>query len=212
MSQLMPAASTLIRYRTTLVISAIIWLLCACASTPQIPNQDNPQTVWTEHQQQIATLNNWHIIGKLGIRTPTQTRSARLNWQQQQQYVDIRLSTLLGQSVATLKGTNNHLQIKLAGRGEFNTSEPSALLSRELGWTLPIDMLHYWVRGIPSPQHQAHYQLNEQGLINTLQQHHWQLSFSHYQTLDSQTLPGKIRLQQGDITLTLVIKRWITNP
>ena len=55
-------------------------------------------------------------------------------------------------------------------------------------------------------------QLNEQGLLETLQQAGWQLSFSRYQTLDSHILPSKIRLQQGDITLTLLIKRWSLTP
>ena len=201
------------RPKAIATIIAAILLLSACARTPQQPIiPPNPQTVWAQHQQQAATLSNWDIMGKLGIRTPAQSNSARINWQQLDQKFDIRVTTLLGQGVATLTGSTGDVQIKLAGRGEFTTSTPEELLLQELGWTLPVDVLNYWVRGIPSPHTQALYQLNEQGLLETLQQAGWQLSFSRYQTLDSHTLPSKIRLQQGDITLTLLIKRWSLTP
>lgn len=192
---------------------AVILLLSSCARTPQQPViPDNPQIAWAQHQQQMATLSSWDIMGKLGIRTPAQSNSTRFNWHQLDQHFDIRVTTLLGQGVATLSGSAGDVQLNLAGRGEFNTSTPEALLLQELGWTLPVDVLNYWIRGIPSPHSQALYQLNEQGLIETLQQAGWQLHFSHYQALDSHTLPGKIRLQQGDIILTLLVKRWSLNP
>lgn len=186
-----------------------ILLLGACARLPQqntIP--ENVQTHWSEHQQQVSTLENWDIMGKLGIRTPTQSNSARFNWQQQAQHFDIRVTTLLGQGVAALSGTSGDVYLNIAGRGEYTTHAPEALLLQELGWTLPVDVLNYWVRGIPAPDSQARYQLNEQGLLDTLQQAGWQLQFSRYQQLESHQLPGKILLQQNDIKLTLLIKKW----
>lgn len=186
-----------------------ILLLGACARLPQqniIP--ENLQTHWSEHQQQVGKLENWDIMGKLGIRTPAQSNSARFNWQQQAQHFDIRVTTLLGQGVATLSGTSGDVYLNIAGRGEYTTHAPEALLLQELGWTLPVDVLNYWVRGIPAPDSQARYQLNDQGLLDTLQQAGWQLQFSRYQQLESQHLPSKILLQQNDIKLTLLIKKW----
>ncbi|MEH6358873.1 MAG: lipoprotein insertase outer membrane protein LolB [Pseudomonadales bacterium] len=202
-----------IRYRTLATTIAAILLLTACAQAPQQSIiVDNPNTFWAQHQQQAATLSNWNIMGKLGIRTAKQSNSARINWQQLNRVFDIRVTSLLGQGVVTLTGTTGNTHIKLAGHGEFNSGNPEALLLQELGWTLPIRALNYWVRGIPDPDNEALYQLNEQGLLDTLQQAGWQLSFSRYQTLDSHTLPSKIRLQQGEIALTLLIKRWSLSP
>lgn len=184
-------------------------LLTACAQLPQkdtVP--ENLQPYWNQHQLQVGTLENWDIMGKLGIRTPVQSNSARFNWQQQAQHFDIRVTTLLGQGVATLSGTSGDVYLNIAGRGEYTTHAPEALLLQELGWTLPVDVLNYWVRGIPAPNSPAHYQLNDQGLLDTLQQAGWQLQFSRYQQLESRRLPGKILLQQNDIQLTLLIKKW----
>lgn len=192
----------------------VILLLTACAPAPQKPvTVENPKTVWVQHQQQAAELSSWDILGKLGIRTPEQSNSASINWQQSDRVFNIQVTSLLGQSVATLAGTTDNTYIKLAGHGEYNSRNPEQLLLKELGWTLPIKALNYWVRGIPAPDHPASYQLNEQGLLDTLQQSGWQLSFSRYEIVDSHTLPSKVRLQQNDVIVTLLIKRWsITTP
>jgi outer membrane lipoprotein LolB len=151
-------------------------------------------------------------MGKLGIRTPEQSNSTRLNWQQLEEHFIISVTNFLGQSVATLTGSNDRVQLNIAGHGNYITDDPAALLQQELGWSLPFGVLNYWVKGIPAPDSQAVYQLNEQGLLASLTQAGWQVDFSRYTLLESHHLPGKIRLQQGDIILTLLIKNWSLNP
>jgi len=151
-------------------------------------------------------------MGKLGIRTPEQSNSARFNWRQQEQQFDIHITNLLGQNVATLTGNNAEVQLDIAGQGRYITDSPNQFLQQELGWTLPVNMLNYWIKGVPAPNSPASYQLNEQGFLENLIQAGWQVHFSRYQPLESQTLPGKIRLQQDDIALTLLIKRWNLKP
>lgn len=189
---------------------ATLLLIAACAPIQQPPSSTQPS--WSEHQQQLDQLTHWDIMGKLGIRTPEQSNSARFNWRQQEQEFDIRITNLLGQSVARLSGTNAEVQLDIAGQGRYITDSPALLLQQELGWSLPVNMLNYWIKGIPAPDSPASYQLNEQGLLENLIQADWQVNFSRYQTLESQTLPGKIRLQQGEVSLTLLIKRWNLKP
>jgi len=195
--------------RAGLVITLL--LIAACAPIQQ-PLSSSTQLNWPQHQQQLAQLTHWDIMGKLGIRTPEQSNSARFNWRQQEQQFDISVTNLLGQSVARLIGTNTEVQLDIAGQGRYITDSPSQLLQQELGWSLPVSMLNYWIKGIPAPNSPASYQLNDQGLLENLIQADWQVHFSRYQPLESQTLPGKIRLQQGDISLTLLIKQWDLKP
>jgi len=192
-------------------LATVLILLAACAPIQQPPSTSIPAS-WPQHQQQVAQLTRWDIIGKLGIRTPEQSNSARFNWQQLEQQFDISVTNLLGQSVASLSGSDKEVQLNIAGHGNYITDQPDALLQQELGWTLPISMLRYWVKGIPSPDSEAIYQLNNQGLMDSLSQAGWQVDFSRYKALESHSLPSKIRMQQGDIKLTLIIKRWSLNP
>jgi len=189
---------------------ATLLLVAACAPIQQQPSSTQPN--WPQHQQQLAQLTHWDIMGKLGIRTPEQSNSARFNWRQQEQQFDIHITNLLGQNVATLTGNNAEVQLDIAGQGRYITDSPDQFLQQKLGWTLPVNMLNYWIKGVPAPNSPASYQLNEQGLLENLIQAGWQVNFSRYQPLESQTLPGKIRLQQDDIALTLLIKRWNLKP
>ena len=194
-----------------IVLAAIFITLSACSSLQQPPVPATAIIDWAAHQQQLSELTRWTIFGKLGIRSPEQSNSARFNWQQQNQQFDIQISNLLGQTVASLISQNDEVLIDIAGEGRFITTNPEQLLRDELGWTLPVSILEHWVKGIPAPGLAANQQLNNQGLLETLHQAGWQINFSRYQTLDSHTLPGKIRLQQGNITLTLLIKDWALN-
>jgi len=193
--------------RSALVVT--LFLMAACAPLQQPPSL---QPNWPQHQLQLAELTHWDIMGKLGVRTPEQSNSARFNWHQQEQQFDIRVTNLLGQSVATLIGDNAEVQLDIAGQGSYITNSPSQLLQQELGWSLPVYMLNYWIKGMPAPNSTASYQLNDLGLLENLIQAGWRVNFSRYQPFESQTLPGKIRLQQDDITLTLLIKRWDLKP
>lgn len=192
--------------RLRIGLVALLLLVAACSPLQQQPSPSQPN--WAAHQQQLSELREWYIVGKLGIRTQEQSNSARFNWQQQQQQFDIRVTNLLGQNLATLIGTPNQARLDIAGKDRYVTSQPELFLRQQLGWSLPVSMLNHWIKGIPAPDSQANYQLNERGLLQNLSQAGWQVSFSRYQSLESHTLPSKIRLQQGDIALTLLIKRW----
>lgn len=194
--------------RGTLI--ALLFSLAACAPLKQTP--PSTQANWPAHQQKQIELTAWDIVGKLGIRTPQQSNSARFNWLQQEQQFDIRVSNLLGQNLATLVGSPDQVQLDITGEDRHITSNPTIFLEQHLGWSLPVNMLSYWIKGIPAPAAQASYQLNEQGLLENLHQAGWQVNFSRYQTLDSHTLPVKIRLQQNSVVLTLIIKRWNLKP
>lgn len=190
--------------RCGLLASLLLFVACAPLQQPPLSSQPN----WPAHQQQLTELTVWDAVGKLGIRTPEQSNSARFNWQQQDQQFDIRVTNLLGQNLATLVGNPNQVQLDIAGQDRYITDSPELFLQQQLGWSLPVDMLNYWIKGVPAPDSQASYQLNEQGLLENLIQAGWQVNFSRYQTLESHTLPSKIRLQQGGVALTLLIKRW----
>jgi len=192
-------------------LATMLILLVACAPIQQSPVTSTPAS-WPQYQQQVTQLTRWNIMGKLGIRTPEQSNSARFNWQQLEQHFDISVTNLLGQSVASISGSDKEVQLIIAGHGNYITDQPDTLLQQELGWTLPISMLRYWVKGIPSPDSEAIYQLNNQGLMDSLSQADWQVDFIRYKALESHSLPSKIRLQQGNIKLTLIIKRWSLNP
>ncbi len=195
-----------------LLIFAALLLISACSN---LANKDLPKAAseqaWQQHQQQLANINSWLIQGKLAIRNSEQSGSANLNWQQQQQNFDIHLSGPLGQGAVRLSGNPQLLKISSSKHTETATS-PQQLMQEQLGWSIPLDNLYWWVRGLAAPNGKKYLTLDSYSRLQTLEQTGWQLEYLDYQLLENGLyLPKRIRASGEDLQLLLVIKSWHIN-
>lgn len=184
--------------------------LAACASEPAHQTIHN----WESYQLSLEGLKAWRLDGKLAISTKDSQgkafrQSANLNWQQNPGSYTLHLSGPFGQGSTVIKGDERGVSLAQAGQSIQHAATAEALLEQTLGYSLPIDALSYWVRGIPSPN-AAHGPVSksENGSLATLEQLGWQLSFSRYVKVDQWPLPGKIIARKGPARITLIIKQW----
>ncbi len=187
-----------------------ILLLGACQSfsaRDSIDGSGSP-ALWQQHRQQVSQLDGWDINGKLAMRSQAQSGSGVLFWLQRQDYFDIRVTGPLGQGSTRLTGRPGQIRLTTP---QLDLEAPTAeqLMQEQLGWSLPVNNLLWWVRGLPAPDSQYHLQLNGDSLARQLQQDGWQLEFVRYQSLaDGTQLPERIQLQGPHLQLTLLIKQW----
>ncbi|OZY86712.1 outer membrane lipoprotein LolB [Cellvibrio mixtus] len=174
------------------------------------------------HQQQLQRITHWELNGKLGIRTPDESGSASLKWAQQLADYQINLSGPLGQKRMIITGTPGKVRLEQTGSDALEARSAEALIKKAAGWTLPVEQLTYWVRGVPAPKQRiTHLQQNESGLIAQLQQGGWSIAYSNYKNYTFRahgggtapanqtfTLPGKITAEHDDVRLILVIRDW----
>lgn len=201
--------------RTAVFIIGCLWL-SGCSWLPQIPNPfaEQPPVVedqaasWKKHLAFINGIRQWQLNGKLGIRTPEDSNSAYINWQQQHKTYTILLSGPLGQSIAKLEGEPGHVELNTADHGRYFANTPEQLLLNQLGWQLPVSNLKYWIRGVPAPQGNQTMSLNPQGLLAQLKQSGWTIHYDRYQQVGNTWLPGKVRFFSKQLKLTFVIKDW----
>jgi outer membrane lipoprotein LolB len=160
-----------------------------------------------------AQIQHWQISGKIGLRDGSSGHSGYLNWQQCGNQFDIRLSGPLGQGTAHLYGDSRQAKLVTNDQQLFQARSAAELLEQQLGWSLPVEQLFYWLRGIPSPDypyqsysHQTKQQAASTGL--GFEQNHWQLSFLKFAEVDGYQLPSKIIAQKTPYKVTLVISQW----
>lgn len=194
--------------RTLLASLLLALMLHGCSTAPPAPGgQVVVDTV--KHQRQLAQLRRWTLEGKLGYQSPEHSGSALLQWQQQRQTFDLRLSGPFGIKATRIFGNDRHAELRQSGLTHYTAASASELTTYIFGWTWPVDELLYWIKGVPAPDTPvATQQFNEQGLLGSLQQSGWDLKFSHYQYAKNLFLPGKISGSSGDLRFTLVIKNW----
>lgn len=179
-----------------LLISA---LLGACALLPD-------QKAIQDHPGDPAALSRFEIKGRLGLKG---RGSATLNWSQARDYYRIVLLGPFGSGRVEIEG-NSEGAVWRDKNGNFASSDsPEQFLHQQLGWSLPIESLPYWVRGLASPQAPIEQFNIESGRLMALRQSGWLLRLDRYQEVDGIALPGRLILEQGEQRLTLLIGSWI---
>lgn len=196
-------------------IMALLLTLGGCAHSPTSNTQvDN----WTQHQTQLQQLTDWQLTGKLGVRVPNDSGSATLRWLNSGKNYSIDLSGPFGQGRMLINGKPGRVSLQQAGEAPLTADSAAALIHQATGWTLPVEQLTYWVRGVPAPQRPVTWlQKNDAGLLSTLQQMGWEIHYSDYTDVPANgkrtlTLPGKIIATYKEIRLTLIIRQWQLNP
>ena len=189
-----------------LLLATFVVLLNACVSQPR----PSPIENWDSYQARLSTqLNAWKIEGKLGVRSPDDSSSIYLDWQQTPDSYAIRLSGPFAQGTTWIRGNADAVQLEQVGTAPLSAATPEALIYERLGWEIPIQDLVYWVRGIPAPQTPiVKQEKTPSGSLAFLEQAGWRLSYSHYKDIGPWQLPGKIVAQRNQLKLTLIIRRW----
>lgn len=164
--------------------------------------------------QGLSALTDFQVRGKLSVRTPEDSNTGYLTWQQEDNHFDLFISGPFGQGASRLTGDENSATITLPGKDPVTASSARQLMARYLGWQFPVLDLRYWVKGQASPAAKATELRDEQGLMTSLSQHGWLVEFSRYSKQGALWLPGKVKItnlsqqSQQSYRFIFVIKEW----
>lgn len=181
-------------------------LLVACATTP-------PSTPLDSLQQRDALQRMAGFTFKGRVAVASQGGGlANVDWQQQHDLAKVKLSGPGGAGALQLEYSPGSLRI-VTGRGDtLANDEAEQLLIRELGFLPPFDALRYWVLGIPAPSAPATESHDAAGLLQTISQQEWVVSYEGHKPVDTAAgrvqLPAKLVATRGNLRLKLVIDRW----
>jgi len=166
-------------YRLSLSL-IFCYTLASCSFTPEQTHIIEP---------------DWEISGKIGIKENSHRASASLfQWQQKDNQYVIYLFNTLGQTQLTLSGNNRYARIETMDGETSTANTPEELLEQVTGWHFPISSMRYWIQG-------------KDGNLDTFNTVQWQASIQQYKPVAKQLLPHRIKLQQDDLKITLIIKQ-----
>lgn len=162
-----------------------------------------------QSQRQLNQVQHWQAKGKLAVRSPQENASGYLTWQQHKHSYDVLVSGPFGAKASRLTGDNKGATLLLPGwKHPQHARSAEELMQLYLGWDFPVASLHYWIKGQVAPKGRAKSQFNEHGLLDSLEQHGWQINFSRYQLYQGTWLPGLIKMQGYDHRFTFAISQW----
>ena len=163
----------------------LLLLAMGCATTsptPRIP---------------VLDLADWEVRGKLGVRSPERAGNLGFHWRQEGDRFTIRFLGPLGVNVGEVSGTAEFATARFDG--ELREGPINELLLEELGGTLPLSYLYWWIRAAPDPASPA------ERLPSGFRQAGWQI----VATPGDAGLPRRLDISQGEaMKLRLAALRW----
>lgn len=186
-------------------------ILAACTAKPaqQVLGQHYLQ--WPEREAQLAEIVCWTLSGRVGVTTHSDGGSANLYWQQQaNERFELQLWGTFGVGHVTVIGTADEVSLS-DGRREYYAADTRSLVQAHTGWDLPIDYLHYWVRGLPVPGDYEAIAWDSYNHLDHLQQDGWQVDYLRYTSVNTIDLPSRINIKHADLQIRLIVNEWQLN-
>jgi len=198
-------------YGRYLTLSLLLLQLAGCTSLdhPREPTS----TSWKAHSAQLAMLEQWTARGKLAVRSAGASESANLVWQQHGSDTNLQLSGPLGIGATSIHSDGRQLEIRQGDEHRtLDISTPDAI-ALNTGWDLPLLALVYWLKGLPSPDSRVQEMVldPQTGLLQSLRQDDWEISYEQYGQFQGFTLPTRLQIKRGMTGARLIITQWQTS-
>jgi outer membrane lipoprotein LolB len=147
------------------------------------------------------------LNGRISINYQGTRNSAGLHWNHQVQSDEVLLLAPLGQTVASITSDAQHATLD-QGEQHYQAGDVETLMTRVLGWHLPLSGLHHWVLGLPASDSTAQIERDERGQISVLHQAGWEVRYLGYADTAPNSLPTRLQLSHDDLQVNLFIDEW----
>lgn len=193
-----------------LFVSIFLLWLSGCSVLQHQHPAEAPLTM-SEREQQLTAMQQFSLQASVGVKSPAESISGNLRWQQQNNAeYHARLSNFLGISLFELTQDNSGSEIQIKGES-YRASDTSTLLLQLSGWSMPLQDMPLWLRGLPGSNGRD-VQRDEYGRIVSFNLTDstgiiWQLEYQSFFN-DSLALPKRIVLSSSDSQIKVVVRSW----
>ncbi len=197
-----------------LFLTASLVFITACS--PKYQAQDTTgwdDPLWQAHYKALKPMQKFALKGRIGISNPKDSFSSNFRWQQHAyQDFQFRMYGALGNTYVLMNSKPEWTSLETGDDRFYEGPDASVLIAQTMGWSLPLNYLADWIKGIPTGVGRDQILINADG---TLQQLTYQtegktflVTFERYAQFSAQTMPTKIRILENDNKLLLSIREW----
>ncbi len=163
---------------------------------------------WKQRQRQLNAIKTWDIKGSLGITYNNQTEFAHFKWQQQHDAYAITLSSTFDIGSINIVGNSKIVTLWKSKSDKVSATTPEELMQDELGWSLPLENLRYWITGLPAPKIKYNATYDSYNHLATLKQGNWNIQYLGFAAFKNIDLPLKLIISNPGLHVKIVINTW----
>lgn len=187
---------------------------CAIVQPPA-PVAPQDVAIYHQHISGLADIKHFNIQGRIGVQNDGHGFSGSVRWQHASIGDNIELFSPLGGQVATIRTTDEGVQLTDSDGKTYSASDAETLTQQTLGWSLPMQGLPDWVLGRTAHNVDpsiADALWDKDGKLTKLKQDGWEIEYLEYSEAASRQLPRLITLRSPKLYLKLIIKDWVLEP
>ena len=199
--------------------AALVWLaagtalLAGCGTLLElIPSERDTaarDTTWQAHARELSRLQHWSMLGTLAVRSGSNASRVTMRWRQTRESYLVRFTGPLGVGLFEVEGTATAVEARFPSGRRASAASPEALLEQEIGWSVPLQGLRYWMVGAPAPDRaMSKMEFDDYGRLAHLEQAGWTVVYERYGEFDDLALPERIRFSSESVEATVVVRRW----
>lgn len=142
---------------------------------------------------------SYNIDGRFSIVNAEKNYYGNFTWEHSLDYDKLSLNSPLGNSVAVITVESGVAELQTSN-GHYSGGNLDELLQQQLGFSLPLAYLHYWVQGIPLQNYPV-----ENKLTSGFQQLGWKVEYLQWQDNNH---PEILQLVNDNLRIKLLIANW----
>lgn len=195
--------------RIALLLLVMVSFIQGCATAKVAPEPHAAlHTMYAQRSLALEQQQVWVLEGRLSVSDANDGGSGSLRWRQDAEYTRMDFHGALGRGAWLLEAGPGLARLERADGTKYAEDSLDKLVNSQLGWTVPVHALTWWVRGLAAPGKVQSRALSEQGALVQLQQQGWAISFERYREVGGYWLPGRMTAIQGDRKVKLAIRKW----
>jgi outer membrane lipoprotein LolB len=191
---------------------ALLLLLNGCSGVtikePGAPGQQ----AYQERASELATIDQWGLSGKLSLDDGDDGGSGKLNWDTGPEGYDLDFRGAMGRGAWQLQVREHSATLREADGSVQTAAGVAVLMQQRIGWSVPVEALAWWVRGLKAPDPSGLEQFDSEGRLLSLQQFGWSIEFRRYRSIDGFALPVRLEAQRDNYRVKLAVGRWRLGP
>ena len=192
------------------ILSLTFALLAAACSTVPTGEIDQSERVllYQAKSGALEDMERWALKGRLAVNDGKEGGSGRLKWEQQGQSSSMSFHGALGRGAWQLSADENGAVLEWANGEVHRADSVGELVEQRLGWTVPVNALSWWVRGLTAPGEWDLRQFDEHGNLELLSQRGWNIEYGRYRDTASISMPVKLTARRQHYTVKFAIQDW----
>jgi len=184
-------------------------LVTACSTVPTGEvGQAERNLRYEKKSRALAEANGWMLKGRLAVNDGEDGGSGHLSWRKHGQTSSMSFHGVLGRGAWQLNADENGAVLEWADGEVYRADSVGELIEQQLGWSIPVNALSWWIRGLTAPGDWDLRQLDEHGNLEKLGQLGWVIGFGRYRDAGGVSMPMKLTAHRQSYTVKFAIQDW----